>query len=121
MKAGIVVASLASLTVVLIISAATALLGFFCITWGLAFTGFMMGQADAVNAAMMTFGILALIVTLVAMSLSGISVYVLVAKRQWPVAGAAAISICVAGAASVAGQALALLVSFIVAGQLKTP
>jgi len=81
----------------------------------------MGGQADAVSAAMMTFAILALIIMLVTMALSGASIYFLAVRRQLNVVGAAGMSISLAGAASLAGQVVALIVSFIVAGQLKTP
>ena len=121
MKAEIIAAAAASSIAVLIISVVAAFVGFFCITWGLALTGYMSGQAEAVSAAMTTFGILALIIGLLTLTLSAVSVYFLNAKRGWSAVGAAVLSICLAGTASVVGQGLALMVSFIVAGQLKTP
>jgi hypothetical protein len=120
MKVDIVAAAAVSIVTVLIISVATAFLGFICITWGLALTGYMSGQAEAVKAAMATFSILASVIGFVTMALSAVCVYILTSQRKWNAFGAAALSICVAGAVSVAGQGLALLVGFIVAGQLKT-
>ncbi len=99
------------------VSAATGILGF--MAWALALNGFM-GQERAVNASMITFIVLAVISAFVVLTLSIAAVYFLAGRRSWNAAVSAVLSILVFGMTSGVLHMLCVVVSAVVANQLRT-
>lgn len=107
------------LTGVLVTAAAIATAAFSFFMWALALNGFM-GQDRAVNASMITFGVLASLLTLASISLSLYSVYYLSEKRGWNATGSAVLSTVLFSAVVGGLQLLSVLISVIVANQMRT-
>jgi hypothetical protein len=96
---------------------ATGLFSFFI--WALALNGFM-GQERAVNASMITFVVLAVLVALVSLSLGVLLTYYLSAKRGWNAVGSVLLSTLVFAAVCGGLQIGSVIVSAIVAEQMRT-
>ena len=113
--------SIAALVVTGILMAAVTLAtGFFAfMMWALALNGFM-GQEDAINASMTTFIVLAVVTGAVSIFLSLCTVYYLSVRRNWNAAVSALLSIVVFALASGILHTLCVIVSAIVAEQLRT-
>lgn len=107
------------LTGVLVASTAVATGAFSFFMWALALNGFM-GQDRAVNASMITFVVLAGLAALASIALSVFSVYHLSEKRGWNAAGSAVLSTLVFSAAAGGLQLLSVLISVIIASQMRT-
>lgn len=81
--------------------------------------GFM-GQDRAVNASIITLVVLGLLAAVCCLALSLYSVYYLSVKRVWNAALAAALSIIVFAAITGGLQFLSVIVSAVVAEQMRT-
>lgn len=87
--------------------------------WALALNGYM-GQQRAVEMSMAVFSILAVVSVIVATGLSIFTVYWLAGKKAWNAAGAAALSTIVFMIVTGALHFVCILVSVLVADQLRT-
>lgn len=103
--------------VVLLVGLGSTVLGF--MIWALALNGFM-GQQRAIDISMVTFVALAVLSVLVTMVLSVLVVYFLSAKRAWNAAISALISIVVFAGTTGVLHMVSVIISAIVADQLRT-
>lgn len=79
-----------------------------------------MGQERAVNASMVTFIVLAVVFSVLCLALSLLSVYYLSVKRAWNAALAAVLSVVVLSVAAGGLQLVSVVISVIVAEQMRT-
>lgn len=106
-------------TGVLVTASAIAGAAFSFFSWALALNGFM-GQERAVNASMVTFIVLASILTLACIVLSVLAAYRLAVKWNWHAAGAALLSTAIFSVVVVGLQILSVVISVIVASNMRT-
>lgn len=117
MRKGTLWALIVTALLVLAAGIGTGLFSFFM--WALALNGFM-GQERAVNASMITFGVLAVAASLICLGLSLILVYFLSAKKKWNAAGSATLSILLFTVITGGLQLLSVIISAVVADQMRT-
>jgi len=117
MRTGAVWALISTGILVAVSAAATGAFSFFM--WALALNGFM-GQERAVNTSMITFIVLAGVLSLVCVAVSAYSTYYLSVKRMWNAAGAAVLSIVAFAVVGGGLQLLSVFISVIVASAMRT-
>lgn len=117
MKGKVLAAVLVTALVLIICAAATGLFSF--MAWALALNGFM-GQERAVNASMITFIVLAILFSVVCIGLGIFIVYFLAGKREWNAIGSAILSIVIFATATGGLQLLSVIISTIVASEMRT-
>jgi len=103
--------------VVLAVSAITGALGW--MMWALALNGFM-GQTRAIDTSLIVYCSLAVASILFATAFSVAGVYIAAVKRGWNAAVSAIVSILIFATAAGIVQFLAIIISVIVADQLRT-
>jgi len=87
--------------------------------WALALNGFM-GQQRAVETSQIVYIVLAAVSVILCAALSILTVYLLSGKRNWNAAGSAVLSIVVFGVTTGVLHTICVVISAIVAGQMRT-
>ena len=103
--------------VVLLVSVAAGVLGW--MIWALALNGFM-GHQRAVETSMIVYIVLAVISGLISIMLSLLTVYFLAGRREWNAALSALLSIVIFGVTTGVLHTVSVVISAIVAEQLRT-
>ncbi len=103
--------------VILVAATASGLAGW--MMWALSLNGFM-GQQRAVETSMIVYIALAAVSAVVCLALGILAVYLLSHKRSWNAAGSAALSIVVFVATTGVLHTLAVVISAVVAEQMRT-
>lgn len=107
------------ITAVLMFAVAIICAAFSFFMWALSLNGYV-GQESAVNTSLITFVVLASITSLACIALSLVLVYFLAAKKKWDAAGSAVLSTVLFAALTAGGQILSIIISVIVADQMRT-
>lgn len=106
-------------TALLVLAVGVVSTAFSWFMWALALNGYM-GQQRAIEVSLVVFFILAALTVLISTGLSGFAVYWLAGKKAWNAAGAAVLSAIVFMIVTGVGHFLCILVSVLVADQLRT-
>ena len=106
-------------TGVLLAAAAAGLGALSFFIWALALNGFM-GQERAVNASLVTFVVLLIVFTLLSLAIGLLTVHFLAARRSWNAAASSLLSTIVATVVIAVLDLMAILISVLVASQLRT-
>jgi hypothetical protein len=117
MRSGTIAAISVTGVIVLLVGIASGVVGW--MMWALALNGFM-GQPRAVETSMMVYIVLAVISALICVALSALAVYFLSGKWNWHAAGSAALSIVVFAVTTGVLHTICVVVSAVVADQLRT-
>ena len=117
MKGKVLAAVLVTGGILLLLSLGTGVFAF--MSWALALNGFM-GQDRAVNASLITLIILGVVFSLACIGLGMAAVYYLSGKREWNAAVSSIVAIVVFSVACGGLQFLSVIVSAVVATEMKT-
>jgi hypothetical protein len=117
MKTGTIVAMAITAIVVLGVSVAAGIAGW--MMWALALNGFM-GQQRAVETSMVVYLVLAVISGLISTVLSLLTFYFLAGRREWNAALSALLSIPIFAVTTGVLHTVSVVISAIVAEQLRT-
>jgi hypothetical protein len=117
MKTGTIAAIAVTAIVVLLVAVTTGFFGW--MMWALSLNGFM-GQQTAVDTSQVVYFALAILSTLVAIVLSVVTVYFLSGRREWNAALSALLSIVIFSVTVGVFHTGSVVVSAIVASQLRT-
>ena len=117
MRQGTIIAIIVTGISISLVAAATGIFGW--MMWALALNGFM-GQQRAVDISMAVYIVLAVIAALLCVFLSVLTVYLLSGRWNWNAAGSAVLSIVVFSITTGVLHTACVIVSAIVADQMRT-